>query len=466
MNKDVLKSLSRDELISLLLQKQQEQETRVAEIELLTKTTEKLARKTEQQEHRIALLLRQLYGQRRERFIDPDQLTLFDLEEVQALAEEAKEADREQEILSRRRGKKRPGHGRRPLPEHLPREIIRHELSPSERTCPCCGEERAEIGCESSEQLEFIPASFKVLVHERVKYACRACQEHVAIAEVPNKPIAKGLPGPGLMAHTVLSKYGDHLPLYRQEDIVARSGVILRRSTLCDWIGVAAVLLAPLYRRMMQRVLESSVVHTDDTSVKLLDPEKDKAITARFWAYLGDRGHPYIVYDFTDSRRRDGPHQFLANYEGYLQADAYGGYDGIYAGGGVIEVACWAHARRKWDEAKTTDPARSHHALALIQKLYRVEREFRGASAEERLAARQEQSLPILNEFKTWLDAEQTQVLPKSPVGKACTYVRSKPMGRTGALLRTGRSGDRQQRGRTVDASRGPGQKKLAIRGE
>jgi len=278
---------------------------------------------------------------------------------------------------------------------------------------------------QSSEQLEFIPALFKVLVHERVKYACRSCQEHVAIADVPVKPIAKGLPGPGLMAHTVLSKYGDHLPLYRQEDIVARSGVILRRSTLCDWIAVAAVLLVPLYRRMTQRVLESGVVHTDDTSVKLLDPRKDKAITARFWAYLGDRAHPYIVYDFTDSRKRDGPQQFLNNYEGYLQADAYGGYDGIYTGGGVVEVACWAHARRKWDEAKTTDPARAHHALALIQQLYRVERECRGATAEDRLAARQEHSLPVLKEFKAWLDVEQKTVLPKSPVGKACTYTQN-----------------------------------------
>ena len=434
-----MESLSREELIALLRQRRQEnetltaeverhrqtKETLAAEIELQTQTIRELDRKREQLEHRLALVLKQLYGGRRERFIDPDQLTLFTLEDIEALAEEAKQAEQQrqqEELLARRRGKKRAGHGRRPLPDHLPREVIRHELTAEEKICPCCGEERAEIGHESSEQLEYIPASFKVLVHERVKYACRTCQEHVAIADVPSKPIEKGLPGPGLLAQTVLSKYGDHLPLYRQEDIVARSGIFLRRSTLCDWVAAAAVLLEPLYRRMIELVLDSRVLHTDDTSVKLLDPREAKAKTARFWAYLGDRQHPYVVYDFTESRKRDGPQQFLAGYEGYLQADAYGGYDGIYAGGKVMEVACWAHARRKWYDARTTDPARAHHALALIQKLYRVERDCRKADPEERLAARQAHSLPILAEFKAWLDEQHEKVLPKSPIGQAATY--------------------------------------------
>lgn len=189
---------------------------------------------------------------------------------------------------------------------------------------------RTEIGCEISQQLEFISAQLKVLVHERVQYACKACQEQVVIAAVPDKPIEKGLPGPGLLAQVALSKYGDHTPLYRQEDILARSGVILRRSTLCDWVAAASELLAPLYLLMIRRVLQSRVIHTDDTTVKLLDPEKENSITARFWAYLGDFQHPYVVYDFTDSRRRDGPQNFLTGFAGYLQADAYGGYDGIY----------------------------------------------------------------------------------------------------------------------------------------
>lgn len=266
--------------------------------------------KQAQLERRIAELLKQCFAKRRERFVHPDQLMLFDLDELTELVKEAQQQAQEEALLARRRGKPK-GHGRRELPEHLPREVIRHELPPEELRCPHCGQDRCEIGCETSQQLEFIPAQLKVLVHERVKYACKACQEQVAIAPAVEKPIEKGLPGPGLLAQVVLSKYGDHTPLYRQEDILARSGVILRRSTLCDWVASASELLTPLYRGMIRRVLQSKVIHTDDTTVKLLDPEKDQAITARFWAYLGDEKRPYVVYDVTDSRRRDGPQNFL-----------------------------------------------------------------------------------------------------------------------------------------------------------
>ena len=375
-------------------------------------------------EQRIAELLKQFFAKRRERFVHPNQLMLFDLDELTELVQEAQQEEKEQELLQRRRGNPK-GHGRRELPEHLPREVIRHELAQEELPCPCCGTPRTEIGCETSQQLEFIPAQLKVLVHERVKYACKTCQEQVVIAPVPGKPIEKGLPGPGLLAQILLSKYGDHTPLYRQEDILARSGVILRRSTLCDWVAAASDLLAPLYRLMVQRVLKSKVIHTDDTTVKLLDPEHEKSITARFWAYLGDLQNPYVVYDFTDSRRRDGPQNFLKGFAGYLQADAYGGYDGIYLGGQVKEVACWAHARRKWFEAESNDSARAHHALALIQRLYLLERDCAEMNATERQEARQLHSLPILQEFKAWLDNEQEKLLPKSPAGQAAQYARN-----------------------------------------
>ena len=193
-------------------------------------------------EQRIAELLKQFFAKRRERFVHPNQLMLFDLDELTELVQEAQQEEKEQELLQRRRGNPK-GHGRRELPEHLPREVIRHELAQEELPCPCCGTPRTEIGCETSQQLEFIPAQLKVLVHERVKYACKTCQEQVVIAPVPGKPIEKGLPGPGLLAQILLSKYGDHTPLYRQEDILARSGVILRRSTLCDWVAAASDLL-------------------------------------------------------------------------------------------------------------------------------------------------------------------------------------------------------------------------------
>jgi len=387
----------------------------------MSETIHSQQRKLEQQEHRIAQLLKQFYGPKRERF-DPNQLTIFDVNELQALAAEAPapaQAAAAAPIAARAR---RKGHGRRPLPAHLRRETIVYELSPQERCCPACGESRDEIDRERSEQLEYIPPQYKVLVHERVKYACRACQEQVALAPKPPQPIEKGLPGPGLLAHTVLAKYGDHSPLYREEDKHSRHGILLRRSTLCDWIAAAADLAEPLYRRLCALVLMSRIIWTDDTKVKLLDGLLDHARTAYFWAYLGDRSHPYTVYDFTDSHQRDGPARFLQGYRGYLQADAYGGYDGIYSGGAVVEVACWAHARRKWHEARATDPVRGHHALALIGRLYKLEDDYRDLAPAERQVARQAHSLPILTEFRGWLDAESSRLLPKSPIGQAATY--------------------------------------------
>ena len=195
----------------------------------------------------------------------------------------------------------------------MPREQQRYELAPEQRACPGCGAQRAEIGSETSEQLEYIPASYKVIEHIRVKYACPHCEEQVALAAKPPQPVEKGLPGPGLLAQTVLAKYGDHAPLYRQEDIAARHGLVLRRSTLCDWIAAAADLALPLYERMQELALRSRVLHTDDTTVKLLDPLFDRARTARFWTYIGDAAHPYTLFDFTDSRRRDGPVKFLSD---------------------------------------------------------------------------------------------------------------------------------------------------------
>jgi transposase len=390
-------------------------------------------RRLEQQQHEIARLLRRLCGPRQER-IDPDQLLLFDAGELAALAAELDAADREvaehgdeadasgDEPSSPSR--RRRGHGRNPLPEHLPRERVVHELPEAERACPCCGGLRHVIGEETSEQLEYVPASLKVLVHVRPKYACRSCEEHVAIAAKPPQPIDRGLPGPGLLAWVALAKHGDHLPLYRQEDVLARHGVTIRRSTLCDWIAAAAELATPLHERMCELVRRSRVIHTDDTSVPLLDPLLGRARQARFWAYVGDDAHPYSVYDFTDDRGRDGPARFLEGFEGYLQADAYGGYDGLYADPRrrIVEVACWAHCRRYWWEARTTDVRRGHEALAFVARLYEVERHARERSPAERLALRRAHALPVLASFRTWLDAEQPHVLPKSPIGAAFRY--------------------------------------------
>ncbi len=245
----------RDLLVAERVRFARELAQRTATLECLEQTVVAQQRTIEQQQHRIAQLLRRTFGPKQER-IDLDQLLLFDSADVSALVEEREQeaADSGPETSAKRR---RRGHGRRALPAHLPREQRRHELSEAERQCPGCGERRQEIGQETSEQLEYVPAAFKVIEHVRVKYACRHCEEHVSLAAKPSQPVEKGLPGPGLLAQVVLSKYGDHTPLYRQEDIFSRHGILLRRSTLCDWIASAADLAEPLYERMCELVRTS-----------------------------------------------------------------------------------------------------------------------------------------------------------------------------------------------------------------
>ncbi|MEO2007872.1 MAG: IS66 family transposase, partial [Pirellulaceae bacterium] len=215
------------------------------------------------------------------------------------------------------------------------------------------------------------------------------------------------------------------LPGYRLEDILSRSGVDIRRSTIYDWLAAAADLAKPLVSLMRERVLESKVIHTDDTQVKMIDKSIRGTRNARFWAYIGDRGHPYIVYDFTETRERKGPREFLEGYEGYLQADAYGGYDGIYleSSGAIIEVACWAHCRRYWWKAREQDPTRAHHVLAAVEKLYEVERATKDKSADVRQQMRNEHAAPILADLGQWLDKQD--LLPKSVIGQAATYTRN-----------------------------------------
>jgi hypothetical protein len=248
----------------------------------------------------------------------------------------------------------------------------------------------------------------------------------VVSAPKPAWPIAKGLPGPGLLAHLIVSKYVDHLPLYRLERLYERQGVFLPRSTLCDWLAAAAGLLRPLYELLRAAVLRSRSLHTDDTPIKLQDPKTHTLSTARLWVYLGDAAHPYNVFDFTTSRKRDGPEHFLACFQGYLHADAFSGYDGLYlpqrAAGTIVEVACHAHARRKFYEARSSDRVRAHQALGYYRQLYALERSAAEFTEAGRLRVRQELAVPILAQFHTWLEAQRAAVLPKSPFGEALSY--------------------------------------------
>jgi transposase len=256
----------------------------------------------------------------------------------------------------------------------------------------------------------------------------------VIAAAKPPPPIAKGLPGPGLLAHLIVSKYVDHLPLHRLERVYERQGLFLPRSTLCDWLAACAQLLRPLYQRLIDIVLQSRALHTDDTPVKMQEQlQKQEQFshllrTTRLWAYLGDATHPYNVFDFTLNRQRDGPRGFLATYQGYLHADAFTGYDCLYlpdprtATARIVEVACNAHARRKFYEARSTDALRSHRALAYYGQLYELERAAKDFTEGQRLHMRQELAVPILNQFHDWLVAEHAQVLPKSPMREALGY--------------------------------------------
>jgi len=428
-------------LKQLLAQRNTELVQRDAMIEQIKReAADALEAQKQRHEAEVNAILRRFYGPHSERF-DPRQLLLFGLVmESLPVDTAAVEAEAGEPLKTRRIQHK---HGRAKLPEALPRIPIEHDLKPQEKLCPCCGLERCRIGKAITEQLEHIPASFKVLQHIRYKYACKPCAQgcdkcdaksHIDIAEMPDQPIKKGLPGPGLLAYVITSKLGDHLPLYRLERIFARQDVHIARSTMCAWLLAAGELVQPLVDLMGQQVRQSKAIHTDDTRVPVQDETLEgKCKSGRIWTYIGDRDHPHIVYDYTPDRTRAGPSKWLDQFKGYLQADAYGGYDGIYATG-VKEVACWAHGRRHFFDAKDTDGRRCAQMLSMVRELYKVEDEATAqiAAAQNctptqgdaiRLALRQQKSVPVLVTIKTWLDSEQKLVLPRSPMAQAIGYM-------------------------------------------
>lgn len=378
---------------------------------------------------RLQQLLQRLYGPRSERF-DPNQPLLFaDVDPATATAEAATAPPPVDAAAAR---PQRQGHGRKPAPKNLPHEPVHHRLSEAELPCPACGTPRVEIGTATTEQLDYRPASLFVLEHIEHKYACPCCSNQgtpqIAAATKPAQPLGKGSPGAGLLAYLIVSKYLDALPLYRLEQILLRQGLDLSRKTTCDWMAQCARRLEPLYDLMKDAVLRSRVLHTDDTPVKFLGAAPGATTQGRIWAYLGDPHHPYNVFDFTPNHKRAGPQQFLANFTGYLQADAFSGYDALYlpqAAPGVPrihEVACNAHARRKFYEARSSAAAGAHQALAYYGRLYEIERQAKTLPEALRLQLRQDLAVPILEEFHGWLVAQQRDALPKSPFGEAVTY--------------------------------------------
>lgn len=373
-------------------------------------------------QHKVDMLLHQLYGKKAERREDDHPQLPFpgDEPELPPPPHVDEAEDEEFETITYTRKKR----GATRISEDLPRERIVLDLSEDDRKCSCCGEAMQQIGEEVSERLDYTPAVVKVIETVRPKYACKKHEEAgVLTAEPPIHPIKKGMATAGLLSHVLVSKYKDHLPLYRQSRIFARHGAEIPESTMCDWVRQAAEMLQPIVSAMRTSVLESDVVQTDDTPVLVIDRKHQQGRRRGFlWAYVGDRAE--VAFDFTPGRSRAGPMAFLDGYCGTLQADAYAGYDQIFVSGDVVEAGCMAHARRKFVEAEAADPINVGHVIAAMRKLYRVERQAKeqGLDADARRELRQRDSKPVMDAMGPWIRELHRSVLPKSPLGKATGY--------------------------------------------
>jgi transposase len=391
------------------------------QIDESTATTEELQRAFACLKEQYLALKRLMFGPRRERLPeDPNQQYLFDPGAPLLVPPEPADVDQVQPPAPRRKGK---GHGRRALPDHLPRQDIPHDVPEEDRLC-ACGRVKALIGEDVTERLDYVPGKLVVLRHRYPKYACSTCKDGVTAAPTVVGPIPGGLPEPGLLAEVIVSKFAEHLPLYRQQDILARNGVFIARSTLCGWLAQAAELLRPLVALMKSEVLQSDVIQADETPVPVLDPTRDSTRQGYLWAKLGDQAHPHTVYDYTDSRSHVGPSAFFKDYRGYLQTDAYAVYETVVeqSKGRIIAVGCWAHARRNFFDARTNQPREAHYVLGLIEQLYEVEAEIKSRGPEQRLAARQERSVPVLARLETYLRDQRPSALPKSQYGQSIGY--------------------------------------------
>ena len=412
-----LRKLDPEELVALVLAQQEQLLSRDTEIEHLKlliaklrraqfgRSSEKLDRQIEQLELRL------------------EALEMDDAENVAA---------RPEAVVK----KESAGSARRPLPAHLPREIRTH--LPKQEACPDCGGELRKLGEDVSEVLERVPSHFLVLRHVRVKLTCKCC-ERIVQAEAPSRPIERSIAGPGLLAHVLVSKFSDHLPLYRQSEIYAREGVELDRSTLADWVGASGRLLAPLVEVLRRHVMSAEKLHADDTPVPVLAPGLGKTKTGRLWTYVrddrpaGDETPPAVWFAYTPDRKGEHPKAHLSHFRGMLQADAYAGFERIYEAGSIQEAACWAHVRRKFYDLQVAHKSPvAEEALRRIGELYAIEADIRGRKPEERRQVRNERSRPLLDSLKQWLEETLGKLSRKSDTSLAVRYA----LGRWEALMR------------------------------
>lgn len=364
-------------------------------------------------------LARKLFGRKSEK-LDPNQLMLIDLAELGIEPTPEPDPAAEEPPAKPRKKSKR----RRPS-QALPRRRVEYPLPEAERLCPCCDDAMPPIREEVHEQLDYVPASFEVIEHVTFVYGCaKGCDEKIVQSSKPAQMVEKGLPGPGLLAKVMVGKYCDHQPLYRQERAFRRSGVEISRATLGGWVKNTSEGITPLVQYLKEEeLLRSHVIATDDTSVPV--QKKGGTYRGRLWVYIGDLEHPLVVYDYTPTRERAGPEAFLKNFGGFLQADAYSGYNHLFdpkRESRIFEVGCWMHGRRYFYDASLQAEPLPIEALAMIRELYRIEKIAKTFEAPRRQEMREEKAIPILETFEKWMEEHRLTVPPKSQLGKAFTY--------------------------------------------
>ena len=382
----------------------------------------------------IKELQRHRFGRRAEAL--PEDQLLLALEDAEqgeagaaAKAEEASPAGRADPAKKRRRN-------RGALPAHLPR--VERIVDVDDKSCPCCKGALHRIGEDVSERLDVVPAQFRVLVTRRPKYACRACGEKVVQAPAPARLVEGGLPTEATVAHVLVSKYADHLPLCRQSQIYARQGLHLDRSTLADWVGRAAWHLRPVHERMLELLKSSTKLFADETTAPVLDPGRGRTKTGQLWAYArddrpwGGSDPPMVAYVYAPDRKAERPLAHLNGFKGVLQVDGYAGYRALADRGDVRLAFCWAHVRRRFYELAASGPAPiASEALERIASLYAVEKDIRGRGAQERRTVRRARSQAILADLETWLRAKLALVSQKSKLAEAIRYALSRWVGLT-----------------------------------
>src|SRR3984957_13988465 len=361
----------------------------------------------------VEKLQRMLFGAKSEKVLRQIEQLEFQLEDLQAAS-----AIEEAQAVAPAERPRSAKPFRRPLPEHLPREV--HTHLPGHEGCPDCGGRLRELGEDVAEMLECVRACFKVIRHVRPKLSCDAC-DRIVQAPAPSRPIDRGLAGPGLLAHVLVSKYADHQPLYRQSEIYSREGIDLDRSTLAGWVGATSELLAPLVEAIRAHVMSASKLHADDTPVPVLAPGNGKTRIGRLWTYVrddrpsGDTSAPAVWFAYSPDRKGENPRQHLKHYKGSLQADAFAGFQQLYDGGTIHEVACWAHARRKFHEIHIAHASpTTAEAIERIGALYAIEAEIRGSTPEIRRSVRQARAKPLLDSMRTWMEDTLAKLSRKS----------------------------------------------------